>query len=160
MVMQDLERLRCKVFGLTFSTDNTVYKDTLSIIQLSKDFYTAEPFINYKYDLRIQKIGNHYRGFKRESLIGNWKANVGEAKATDVELEKRHIFYIEEASKIMGGLDICALDVLGDADGNEHILELNDTSIGLSPEHSDEDKVRIVNLAISRMNELFVKKVE
>eukprot|EP01080_Neovahlkampfia_damariscottae_P011477 gene11477-4641_t len=116
------------------------FDDATSIIQLYQDYFTAEPFIDYKYDLRIQKIGDRFRGFKRESTIGSWKANVGVPKVEDFNLEKKYILYIEEASKLFGGLDICALDVLGDVNGNEFILELNDTAIGLNPKYAKEDR--------------------
>lgn len=66
-----------------------------------------EPFIDYVKDIRIQKIGNHIRAFNRTSIIGNWKVNVGQAEAEDVELTAKYKFYIEEASKLFGGLDIC-----------------------------------------------------
>jgi synapsin len=56
-------------------TNEQVYNDVVSIVEMSKDYFTCEPFINYVGDLRIQKIGDHYRCFERRSLIGNWKVN-------------------------------------------------------------------------------------
>lgn len=48
-----------------------------SVMALSRDYCTGEPYYEGEYDLRIQKIGsNHYRAFKRISM-GNWKTNTG-----------------------------------------------------------------------------------
>jgi synapsin len=145
-------------YGKMKITSKEQFDDASSIIQLYQDYFTAEPFVDYKYDLRIQKIGDHYRGFKRESTSGSWKANVGIPKVEDFELEKKHITYIEESAKLFGGLDICALDVLGDVDGNEFILELNDTAIGLNPKYDAEDTERIAKLSLKKMNEIFCSK--
>lgn len=64
------------------------FKDFASVIALNKDYVTAEPYmeggtwyiksmLTSEYDLRIQKIGNHYRAYKRMSMADNWKTNVG-----------------------------------------------------------------------------------
>ena len=46
-------------------------------IALNKNYVTGEPFYEGEYDLRIQKIGNHYRCFKRMAMGSNWKTNTG-----------------------------------------------------------------------------------
>jgi hypothetical protein len=46
-----------------------------SVMAMYKDYITAEPFIADKiHDLRIQKIGNHYRAYKR--ISANWKGKL------------------------------------------------------------------------------------
>jgi hypothetical protein len=56
------------------------------------------------------------------------------------------------------GLDICALDVIHTTDDKEYILELNDSAIGLSPDHVQEDNILIRDLVLRRMNELIRKQ--
>ena len=65
------------------------------------------------YDLRIQKIGTHYRVFKRTTVSGNWKTNTGTAMIEMIKLEPRFKFWADECAKFAGGMDIVTVDVLG-----------------------------------------------
>lgn len=51
------------------------WADFRSVVAVHGDYCTAERFIRWDFDMRIQKIGPHYRAFKRTSP--NWKGNVG-----------------------------------------------------------------------------------
>ena len=83
-------------------------------------------------------LGEHVRVYKRQSDSG-WKGNWGDIRFADLPVEDRHRRWADEASRIFGGLDLLALDVLVDADGNETIIELNDTAAGLMFEHEQEE---------------------
>ena len=49
----------------------------------------AEPFIAGACDLRIQKIGAHYRAFRRIGVAGEWKTNTGTAVMEELPCEPR-----------------------------------------------------------------------
>jgi len=60
--------------------------------------------------------------------------------------------WIDESSKLFGGMDILALDVVHEANSEkEYILEMNDCSIGLGRQHEDEDLVLIRDLILQKM---------
>jgi glutathione synthase/RimK-type ligase-like ATP-grasp enzyme len=82
--------------------------------------------------------------------------NVGEAKVEDVPMTDKFKFYITEASKLFGGLDLCALDIL-QYKGKDYILELNDSAIGLNPNYEKEDTERIRDYTLKKMNQEFCK---
>merc|ERR1712226_347818 len=82
-------------YGKIKISDGRGFQDIKSVVALHGDYCTAEPFIEWDYDIRIQKIGNHYRGFKRVS--SNWKGNVGnESQNEDMELTEEFMIWIKE----------------------------------------------------------------
>ena len=124
------------------------WDDLRSIAAMQPQYFTSEPFLPWVYDLRLQKIGNHYRAFRRTSK--HWKSNVDiNMKDEDCEILPHQKRWLEEAAQYCG-MDICAMDVLQvpfegqvDEEGNpvmkEYILELNSSAIGLNGRHHDED---------------------
>jgi hypothetical protein len=108
--------------------------------------------------MRLQKIGNHYRAYKRTSP--NWKGNTGNASVIEtMEMTPAYKLMIDEAAKVFGGLDICALDLLhSEVDGREYILELNDTAIGLVHKFEEEDMMHMRDVVRLRMEEHFLKR--
>ena len=52
------------------------WEDARSVVAMTDGKHcTAEPFIDGDFDLRIQKIGDHFRLFRRVDISGNWKTN-------------------------------------------------------------------------------------
>jgi len=135
--------------------DGVQWQDFRGLIALHDDYVSVEQFVKWDFDLRIQKIGPHYRGFKRVST--NWKGNVGnQSTVSDMEVSEKHKLMIDECAKIFGGLDICALDLLhSEEEDKEYILELNDTAIGLVHEHEFLDMCNIRDVVIYRMSNYF-----
>ena len=132
--------------------DRTTWSDVKSIVALHTDYATAEPFIEYDYEIRLQKIGGHYRALKR--LSSGWKGNTSVLSTEEVEMTDEWRSWISEASSIFGGLDICALDVVHRAsDGAMFILELNDTAIGLCNACEADDHALIRDLVLARLTE-------
>ena len=135
----------------SFNTDDN--SDIKSILMLSKDYYTEEKYIdNIDYEYRIQKIGDNISVFKRISS-GDWKTHLSSMIA--LKTEDKHIKWINKASSIYNGLDICALDVLKTKDGNDIILELNDTAIGLFGANEVKHESLIRDIVVHRMSQQF-----
>ena len=53
---------------------HSAWEDFCSVMTMQPQFFASEPFIKWDYDIRIQKIGNNYRAFRRTAK--HWKANV------------------------------------------------------------------------------------
>eukprot|EP01129_Flabellula_baltica_P015674 TRINITY_DN8068_c0_g1_i1.p1 TRINITY_DN8068_c0_g1~~TRINITY_DN8068_c0_g1_i1.p1 ORF type:complete len:380 (-),score=84.47 TRINITY_DN8068_c0_g1_i1:24-1043(-) len=129
-------------------------EDFRSVVALQDRYVTAEPFIKWDYDIRIQKIGDSYRAFRRYST--NWKGKGMSQNDEDIEVLDRYKLWIDEASAALG-MDICALDAVHcEAEDKEYILELNDSAIGFINRHREEDLITTANLVLQRMEEIFV----
>lgn len=142
--------------------DHHDWEDVRSVVVMTDGKYcTAEPFVEGEYDLRIQKIGNHYRAYRRRSISGTWKTNTGCSIVEEIPLTPEYKLWADEASKMFGGLDICTVDAIRDAkSGKEYILEVNGTSSGLLPDHSEEDNMHIRDIVLRKMNQVLCPVVE
>jgi glutathione synthase/RimK-type ligase-like ATP-grasp enzyme len=124
-------------YGKIKITEPGQLADFRSCLALHSDYATAERFIdNRAYDLRIQKIGEHFRCYKRVSA--NWKGNVGNSILEEIPISDAHKIWAIECGKEFG-MDILTVDAIHTTDDKEYILEINDSASGLAPNNAQED---------------------
>ena len=59
--------------------DHHEWEDVRSVVAMTDGKYcTAEPFVTGDFDLRIQKLGNHYRVFKQCRMHSLWRGQVAQ----------------------------------------------------------------------------------
>ena len=139
------------------------WNDSLSLMQMTRgEYFVTQPFVQWKTDVRVQKIGDKYRAIERKiteggELLGAWKANeaIGITES-DVEVKETWRNWLDAAAEELG-MEICGMDLITDVSGKEFILELNSSSIGFPERHRKEDLGHIKDLVTLKMNQVFIK---
>ncbi|XP_076278149.1 synapsin isoform X2 [Lasioglossum baleicum] len=137
--------------GKARAETNQEFLDLASLAALANTYSTAEPYVETKYDVHVQKIGNNYKAFMRKSISGNWKSNTGSAMLEQLAVSEKHRTWIDHVSQLFGGLDICAIELLVGKDGREYIIEVNDSALSLMGDTQEEDRRHIADLVTAKM---------
>uniref|UniRef100_A0A1A9V919 Synapsin ATP-binding domain-containing protein n=1 Tax=Glossina austeni TaxID=7395 RepID=A0A1A9V919_GLOAU len=114
-------------------------------------YCTIEPYIDAKFDIHIQKIGNNYKAFMRKSITGNWKTNQGSAMLEQITLTDKYKSWVDEVSEMFGGMEVCGLSLVVGRDGREHIIKASDSTFALMGDTQEDDRRQIADLVTSRM---------
>ncbi len=98
------------------------WEDYASLVAIQPFFCTAEKYIDWEYDGRVQKIGQNYRVFHRRTTT--WKGNSGRgAILEEKEVTPQMKLWADECSKLFGGIDILGLDFVCEKETGEKKLQ-------------------------------------
>ncbi|ESO12381.1 hypothetical protein HELRODRAFT_62123, partial [Helobdella robusta] len=129
------------------------FQDIASVAAMTNSYSTTELLIDSQCDIFVQKIGTNIRAFKRKCMSGNWKASMGAVILEPMPMNERYKSWVDECSKLFGGLDMMCIQIMQGKDGKEYIVEMNDSTMSILGSSQSEDYKLVVDLVISKMEQ-------
>ncbi|PAV79348.1 hypothetical protein WR25_20617 isoform K [Diploscapter pachys] len=115
----------------------------------------VEPFVDVKYDLHVQKIGDEFKSFIRRGISRSWKSNVGSNVLEQIPSIERHKNYIRAIEDHVGPMSICSIDILVSKEGREFVHGINDVLAYFGESQEDDRRATahlLRNLVLSGMH--------
>jgi synapsin len=76
---------------------------------------------------------------------------MGTSMLEQIPMNNKYKIWIDEVSKLFGGLDIFSIEIVVGQDSKEYIIDINDSSMTLFGESQEEDKRFIADLVLEKM---------
>ena len=110
-------------FGKVLVSNEEKWQDVKDLLFITDDYVTIEPYIDYERDIRYLAIGDQVWAMARKGKF--WKANVQTMDFVMVEQDVELVQQVKILQEYLK-LDIVAIDILEEKNGNRYVVEYND----------------------------------
>ncbi|KAM7540885.1 hypothetical protein Aperf_G00000046988 [Anoplocephala perfoliata] len=131
--------------------DTTLFQSLMSLANNTQRYATTEPCIQSVCEIFIQKIGPFSKAFKRKPISNPSLVSSGSTVLEKIPVTPKFNQWIAEVSQIFGGLDMCAIKALQDANGDYFIQDVYGSDFILLGDGQEEDRTRIAELLLQKM---------
>ena len=132
-------------YGKMKIQSNDQWQEMRDFLFATDGYFTVEPFVDYKRDIRCLAVGERVWALARKG--SRWKANTGIVDAQPIDTPEVLFNYTKQVQQATGS-DIIALDILENDEGDYFVLESNAVP-GIAG-FSDAVVYAIVELALVR----------
>ncbi|VUZ55788.1 unnamed protein product [Hymenolepis diminuta] len=131
--------------------DAALFQSLMSLANNTQRYATTEPCIQSICEVFIQKIGPFTKAFIRKPISNPSLGSSGSTVLEKIPVTPKFNQWITEISQLFGGLDMCAVKALQDANGDYYIQDVYGSDFLLLGDGQEEDRARIAELLIQKL---------